>query len=159
MSYLYQEYGDYIPFSAQNITVKIPSSYLKGLDMKNSDILTVDIQKSDDLSFRLRILVNSREVFPHTDMKVTVRIGSSQMPDTLFFEGKETDIEITEVNGYASFEIQTSGFYELKYQDDSSLKCPKKRKAVPAVILLVSAIVILSVYFLHSKRKQVKNRI
>lgn len=81
------------------------------------------------------------------------------MPDTLFFEGKETDIEITEVNGYASFEIQTSGFYELKYQDDPSLKCPKKRKAVPAVILLVSAIVILSVYFLHSKRKQVKNRI
>ena len=159
LSYLYQEYGDYIPFSAQNITVKIPSSFLKGLDMKDSDILTVDIQKSDDLSFRLRILVNSREVFPHTDMKVTVRIGSSQMPDTLFFEGKETDIEITEVNGYASFEIQTSGFYELKYQDDPSLKCPKKRKAVPAVILLVSAIVILSVYFLHSKRKQVKNRI
>lgn len=158
LSYLYQVYGDYIPFSSENVTVKIPSSFLKSLHIKTSDILTVEVQESDSLAFRLRVLLNGREIFPDSVMKVTVRISGSQTPDILFLDGKETDIEITEINGYASFEIQSSGFYELKYQDSSPTKGPAKEKAVPTALLLVSAAVVLSVYFLHSKRKQVKNK-
>lgn len=156
LSYLYKTYGDYIPFTGENITIKIPSSFLKKLDLKDSDLLAVQITRSDKLSFRLRILVNNIEVFPDSGMKVTVPISGHTLPDTLYLDGKKTDIEITEINGYASFEIQVSGFYELKYEDESAQRNPVKRKVVPAALLLISAAALPTVYILLSKRKRVK---
>lgn len=156
LSYLYKTYGDYIPFTGENITIKIPSSFLKKLDLKDSDLLAVQITRSDKLSFRLRILVNNIEVFPDSSMKVTVPISGHTLPDTLYLDGKKTDIEITEINGYASFEIQTSGFYELKYEDESAQRNPIKRKVVPAALLIISAAAFPTVYILLSKRKRVK---
>lgn len=156
LSYLYKTYGDYIPFTGENITIKIPSSFLKKLDLKDSDLLAVQITRSDKLSFRLRILVNNIEVFPDSSMKVTVPISGHTLPDTLYLDGKKTDIGITEINGYASFEIQASGFYELKYEDESAQRNPVKRKVVPAALLLISAAALPTVYILLSKRKRVK---
>lgn len=159
LSYLYRIYGDYIPFTGENITIKIPASLLKNLDIRDSDSLTVEIKESDSLSFRLRILVNNKEISPDSGIKATMRINGQPVPDTLYLDGQKTDIVITEINGYASFEIPSCGFYELKYGENAPQESLPIRKSAPAALLLAAAAVVPAVYILRSKRKQVKNKI
>lgn len=159
LSYLYRIYGDYIPFTGENITIKIPASFLKDLDIRESDILTVEIKESDSLSFRLRILVNNKEISLESGIKATMRINGQPLPDTLYLGGQKTDIVITEINGYASFEIPSCGFYELKYRENAPQKSLPIRKSAPAALLLAAAAVVPAAYILRSKRKQVKNKI
>ena len=61
-----------------------------------------------------------------------MRINGQALPDTLYLDGQKTDIVITEINGYASFEIPSCGFYELKYRENAPQKSLPIRKSAPS---------------------------
>lgn len=157
LSYLYEIYGEYIPFSGSGITVKIPSAYLKSRNIGEEDILAVEITKDAPFAFRIRIFINDAEIIPDSPLQIMAALDGHPMPDTLYIDGKITDTKLTEANGYVCFEAAQTGYLELKSQipSESSKSVFKRKTLFPAFLLIIT--VLLASCILLFKNKRGKN--
>lgn len=145
-----------IRFSKHSITVIIPVATVNALNIKDTDIFSIEINKLNDYSLHFDITLNGEKLEQLNDMKIMV-------PYTI---DKETSVTITGPNNEkitgnydSSLKIVTfitnyPGTYKINYKQENKTK--KTFNYFPIVISIIIIICLISFIYIKKGRKNVK---
>lgn len=145
-----EDSAEYVPFEKNGVVLRIPTDYLRNLNISDDDKISVEISKNNALSFAISIILNDNNLTEIPDSMVQLQADNGDY--ALYINGAKTEQTVTVLNNIAEFYISKTGVYTLESNT------PSENSILPAVIIAAVTIIAVGSAIVVIKRGKKSDR-